>query len=235
MAVSYDLGGNNLIVNELFTGATAPGQAGTELTGANLAVLASASSANNTTGKAAILGTSGAVTFAGAVTPTGGVASAGGFTSSARNMHTGGNPASVSTDFSDATPSTTETYYSEVFVPANVTLTGVALFNGSNVTGNVTVYLTNSAGTNLAHSASTAGSGTDAYQRVPFTATYAAVGPATYYVVAQYSSATARYNAHTIGNFGTGKDTATTYGTFPTTPTIPTTFTTALGNVASLY
>lgn len=177
----------------------------------------------------------GAETVTGVLTPTGGIAAAGGFTFSPRNCHTGGNPASVSTDFSNATPSTTETYYSEVFLPANATLTGVALLNGSDVTGSVTVYLTNSAGTNLAHSASTAGSGTDAYQRVPFTATYAAKGPATYYVAVQYNSATARYNAHTIGNFGAGKDTGSTYGTFPTSPTIPTTFTTALGNVASLY
>lgn len=210
MATNVDLGGNTLIVESIVTGATGPGQAGS-------------GSISNTP------------TFTGAVTPTGGIAAAGGFTFSPRNCHTGTNPASVSTDFSNATPSTTETYYSEVFLPANATLTGIALFNGTDVTGNVTVYLTNSAGTNLAHSASTAGSGTDAYQRVPFTATYAAKGPATYYVVSQYSSATARYNAHTIGNFGTGKDTSTTYGTFPTTPTIPTTFTTALGNVASLY
>lgn len=178
---------------------------------------------------------SGAATIGGVTTPTGGVAAAGGFTTSPRNWHTGGRPASVSTDGTNATPSTTETYYAEVFVPANATLTGVALFNGSDVTGNVTVYLTNSAGTNLAYSASTAGSGTDAYQRIPFTATYNAVGPATYYVATQYSSATARYNTHIIGNFGTGKDTSTVYGTFPTTPTIPTTFTTGLGNIASLY
>lgn len=231
-SAKIDLGGNTLIVNDLFVGATGPGQAGSSL---NVSDLTSATSANNTTGKVAVLGTNGAVTFAGAVTPTGGVAAAGGFTSSPRCFHTGNTSAQVSTDFTDATPSTTETYFCEVFVPANVTLTGVALFNGSNITGNVTVYLTNSAGTNLAHSASTAGSGTDAYQLIPFTATYAATGPATYYVVTQYNSATARYNTHTIGVFGAGKQTGTTFGTFPTTPTIPTTFTTALGNVATLY
>lgn len=184
------------------------------------------------TGTLAVTGTS---SLTGALTPTGGIAAAGGFTFSPRNCHTGGTAAQVSTDFTNSTPSTTETYYAEVFLPANASLTGVAVFNGSDVTGNITVYLTNSAGTNLAHSASTAGSGTDAYQLVPFTTPYAAKGPATYYVVTQYNSGTARYNTHTIGSFGTGKQTSTTYGTFPTTPTIPTTFTTALGNVASLY
>jgi prepilin-type N-terminal cleavage/methylation domain-containing protein len=44
-----------------------------------------------------------------------------------------------------------------------------------------------------------AGSGTDAYQLVPFTATYAATGPATYFIVSSYSSATARYNAPPLG------------------------------------
>lgn len=32
MATNYDLGGNNLIVNDILTGATGPGQAGTSLT-----------------------------------------------------------------------------------------------------------------------------------------------------------------------------------------------------------
>lgn len=153
---------------------------------------------------------------------------------SPRNMHTGGNPASVSTDFTDATPATTETYIAEVFVPVTVTLTGIAVFNGSDVTGNTAVALANADGTVVASSAATAGSGTDAYQRIPFTTPYTAVGPATYYVLRQQSSTTARYNAHTIGNFGASKKTGETFGTF-TTITPPTTFTTALGPVASLY
>lgn len=68
MATPLDLGGNNLIINELYTGATSPGQAGTELTSANLTVLASATNANSGTGKAVITGTSGALTVAGVAT-----------------------------------------------------------------------------------------------------------------------------------------------------------------------
>lgn len=179
---------------------------------------------------------SGAKTFSAAITPTAGIAAAGGYSAFPRGIHTGGNPPMASTDGTDATPSITETYISEIFVPANMTITGVALFNGSNVTGNVTVGLADSTGAPIAAavSASTAGSGTDAYQLVPFATPYAAKGPATYYIQVQYSSATARFNTHTLGTHGVTKQTGQTYGTL-TSFTPPTTFTTALGNIASLY
>lgn len=177
-----------------------------------------------------------ATTVTGIITPTGGVAAAGGFSASPRGIHTGDQPAVVSTDGNNSTPSITETYVSEVFVPCNMTITGVALFNGSDVTGNVTVGLATSAGAPIAaaKSASTAGSGTDAYQRIPFATPYAAVGPATYYIQVQYSSATARYNTHTLGNHGVLVQTSQSYGTLASfTP--PTTFVTAVGNIAALY
>jgi hypothetical protein len=175
------------------------------------------------------------VAITSAITPTGGVAAAGGFSVSARGF-SAGRPASVSTDGNDSTPVTTETYIGEVFVPANTTLTGVAVFNGSVATnGNVNVGLANSSGVVVASSlTTTAMSGTDAYQRVPFSATYAAVGPATYYILTQYSSGSDRYNAWSLGNFGAAKKTSETYGTF-TTVTAPTTFVTNLATIASLY
>lgn len=155
---------------------------------------------------------------------------------SPRLIHTGAGPALASTAGNDSTPVVTETYYAEVFVPDNITVTGVALFNGSATgSGNVTVYLTNLAGANVAHSASTAVSGVDTYQRIPFTAPLTVLGPGTYYVATQYNNVATRYNTFPVGNFGAGKDTGTTYGTFPTVPTIPTTFTANLGNLASLY
>lgn len=178
----------------------------------------------------------GAEAHAGVLTPTGGIAAAGGFTASPRSIHTGDQPAVATTDGTDATPSTTETYVSEVFVPCNMTITGVAVFNGSNVTGNVQVALATSAGAPIAaaKSAATAGSGTDAYQRIPFATPYAALGPATYYIQVQYSSATARYNAHTVGNHGVLVQTGQVFGTL-TSFTPPTTFVTAVGNIAGLY
>ncbi len=183
---------------------------------------------------AATVGTTLGVT--GVLTPTGGVAAAGGFSLSPRGIWVGQTAPQVSTDFNDSTPSTTETYVSEVHVPANCTITGVALFNGTNVTGNVTVGLADSTGAPIvaAKSASTAGSGTDALQRVPFATPYAAKGPATYFIQVQYDSATARYNTHVIGNHGVLVQITQTYGTLASfTP--PTTFVSVVSNVAGLY
>lgn len=183
----------------------------------------------------------GAVTFqstldlTGAFTPTGGVAAAGGFSASPRLVHTGGLPPTAAADFTNATPVTTETYYAEVFIPANMSVTGVAVFNGSAADGDVTVGLADSTGVVVASSATTtAQSGTDAYQRIAFSSAYSAKGPATYYVLTQNSTTTARYNAHTVGNFSAGKVTSQTYGTLADI-TPATTFTTAVGPVATLY
>lgn len=164
-----------------------------------------------------------------------GVGAAGGFSVSPRLIHTGNAPPSASTSGTDATPVVTEVYIAEVFIPANVTLTGVSIMNGSAAAGNLKVGLASSAGAVLATSASTAQSGTDAYQRVPFTSTYTAKGPATYFVLAMFDSTSARFNTHTFGDFGAAKQTGQVYGTGFTAITPPTTFTTALGPIASLY
>lgn len=147
---------------------------------------------------------------------------------------TGNIPAYVSTFGNDSTPVITETYIAEVHIPATTTVTGIAAFNGSVASGNIKLALADDTGAVVASTASTAMSGTDAYQRVPFTAPYVAVGPGTYYVLQQIDNTTARVNSHTLGNFGASKKTGETYGTF-TTVTPPTTFTTALGPVAGLY
>lgn len=175
-----------------------------------------------------------ATTITGALTPTGGVAAAGGFSASCRNFAAGGLVPAVSTDFTDATPVITETYISEVFVPANCSATGIAVFNGSNVTGNMNIGLADSTGAVIAESIDTAGSGVDAYQRIAFTVAEALVGPATYYILVQYSSATARYNSPPLGNHGAAVKVGEVFGTF-TTITPPTTFTANVSNIASLY
>ena len=247
-----DMAGLTPIVDGIRVGATKPGQLGSDLTGTEIAYLDGLTAGTATASKAVVLGSSkeiatlGAVTmaalvattgaFSGAITPTAGVAAAGGFSVSPRSWWVGQTAPQVSTDFNNSTPSITETYVSEIFVPCNCTITGVALFNGSDVTGNVTVGLATSAGAPIAaaKSASTAGSGTDALQRVPFATPYAAVGPATYFIQVQYSSATARYNTHVIGNHGVLVQTSQTYGTLASF-TAPTTFTTAVSNVACLY
>lgn len=165
-----------------------------------------------------------------------GVAAAGGFTVSPRNIGTCGvGHVSGAGTYTSQTPAATEVYIAEVFVPSNVTITGVAVLNSATISGNMKVGLANSSGVNVATSASTAMSGTSAYQRVPFTGTYAAVGPATYYVEVFYDNATARPNSLTTADCGAAKQTGQTYATGFTTITAPTTFTTALGPVAGLY
>lgn len=154
---------------------------------------------------------------------------------SPRCTHTGGTPVKASTDGTDVTPAVTEEFVCEVFVQQPMRITGLALFNGSAVGGNVVVALYNKAGTKVANSAlaGTAQAGTDTLQRIPFTGTYDAL-PGTYYVGVQFDSTSARVNCHPIGNFGTTKKTGQTFGTI-TALTPPTTFTASVGPMGSLY
>lgn len=190
---------------------------------------------------------SGAVTDAstlsvtGILTPTGGIVPYAGSPSTFRQYlaHTGGLPARVNTDGTDATPSVTETYLALLWVPVNCTITGVSIFNGSATgSGNLTAYLALASATlaAIAASASTAIAGTDVYQRVPFTGGPIAVkGPAAYFVLVQYNNTGSRFNTHIFGDFPAGKLTSTVFGTYPASFTAPTTFTTGLGPIASLY
>jgi hypothetical protein len=194
----------------------------------------------------------GALAVTGAITATGGVVGAvtgavtgnvtGLITSSGTvptSYATGSIPFSATTAATQTQIVTTATYLAEVFIPAAVTLTGVSILNGhtTNASANLTVGLANAAGTVLVKSATTVAQSTaDAYQQVPFTATYGATGPAKYYVLVQGSTTTGYLATHTIGNFGAKSVTSETYGTFLTTASYSTTsFTTALGPVASTY
>lgn len=180
----------------------------------------------------------GAKSFTLAITPTGGVGAAGGFSVAPRALHAQGQKAVTTSDGNDSTPSTTETYITSMFVPCNMTITGVKVFNGSDVTGNIRIGLANAvtgAPIAAALTATTAGSGTDAYQTIAFAAPYAAVGPANYLVCVQYSSATARYNTHTLGTDPCIVQTGTTFGTMPTVSPLPTVFVTNIGNIMSFY
>jgi microcystin-dependent protein len=169
----------------------------------------------------------------------GGVPAASGYTVSPRCLHTGNNPATAATDGTNLDAVVTELYVCEVFIPSNVTLTGVAPFWGGATNGNAKVALFNSAGTRVALSASTDVSGhtVDDYTRIAFSATYAAVGPATYYVGIICDDNTHDLNTHVIGNFGAGKITGLVYATEAgyASITVPTTFTTGLGPIATLY
>lgn len=199
--------------------------------------LASGGVINWNNGNTTLTQSAGTLTNSGITVSTGGIAASAGSSVSPRVWYTCNEPAIASTSGNDSTPSVTEMYVAEIFVPANSTVTGVALFNGSATgSGNVQVSMYTAAGAPItaAQSASTAISGTDAYQLVPFAAPWAAVGPATYYVATEYNNTGTRFNTHVVGTCGAGKITGTTYGTFAAM-TPPTTFTTALGPIASLY
>lgn len=156
-------------------------------------------------------------------------------TSTPGALHTGGVGVVAAAVGSALTPTTTVTYFAEVFVPTNKTLTGVSVLNGAATDGNLHVGLADATGAVVAQSATTvAQTGTTAFQKVPFTTTYDAKGPARYYVLLQHSTTTARSQTHTVGNFTTGTKTSETYGTF-TSGYSATTFTTAVGPIADAY
>lgn len=185
--------------------------------------------------------TQGTSTFAGAaiitttaITPTGGIAPAGGFTTSPRLDQACGTPATSTTPGTNTTPVAGTEYIAEVFVPANATVTGVAVFNGTVASGNTRVALLSSTGAVLAQSASTASSGTAAFQLIPFTATYAAVGPASYFIGEMVDGTTVRPVTVTTGTCATSSQTGS-YGAWVAFTTPPTTFTTAVGPFSSLY
>jgi hypothetical protein len=148
---------------------------------------------------------------------------------------TGEATATSTTMGTDTTPVVTEAYVARVFIDCNSSLTGIALLNGSAVAGNVTAYLCDSNGNQLAVSASTAQSGTAAYQQIPFTSAIKVRGPGVYFVVVTFDSVSARFRSWPLGNFGAGKVTGLTYGSISGKITPPTGFTANLGPIASTY
>ncbi len=180
----------------------------------------------------------GAATFTAAIVPSGGVAAAGGFTVPTA-FSTGQLPVNATTGLTQKQIVTTETYYAEVFIPANTTITGISILNGHTTNASVSLFvgLANSSGTIVASSNTTTAQATaDAYQQIAFTTAYAAKGPAKYYVCIQGSTTTGYLSMSALGNYGASKVTSETYGTFLTTASYATTtFTTGVGPVASTY
>jgi len=181
----------------------------------------------------------GTETVTGVFTATGGQAASGGF-SVPTAYSTGQMPVNATTGLTQKQIVTTETYYAEVFIPANTTITGISVLNGHTTSGSQSTFvgLANSTGVIVAKSnTTTAQTAADAYQQIPFTTPYAAVGPAKYYIAVQ-GSATTGYicTSGALGNYGAAKVTSETYGTFLTTATYATTaFTSSLGPIASTY
>lgn len=194
---------------------------------------------NNTSGSLVqkmLLSTGGNLTVTGTVTATGGVL---GSTTAPRTIYGAWIPSAFA-DATSTTPSATTVYLTQIKIPVNLTITGVQVLNAATCgTNKYVVALFNDAGTVLANSA-TAGvlcSGTSAYQQIPFTGTYAAVGPRTYWIGVYMNGTTDRF--YTIPALGQGMGlagtvTGQTFGTVANV-TLPTTFTAGSGVVATTY
>lgn len=172
-----------------------------------------------------------------------------------RLFYTGSGTAVASTDGADTSPGATTTIYScELIAPTSFVTTGVALFNGS-ATGSasVSIALFDRSGGIVVSAPTTALSGTDAYQRIAWTKEFLSVPgtattivspqllpPGTYFVSTIYSTTTTvKANLWAgVGNHGQGTSAgtyATAFSTTNLTIVPPTTYTTAEGNIASLY
>ncbi len=131
-------------------------------------------------------------------------------------------------------------YASQIFIPANVTLTGACWLNAGTVgTDKRLAILWDASGAVVANTA-TAGvtvAGASQYQCAAWTSTVSVVGPATYYVGVQTAGTTATFYAYATGGAPTNYGTSLTTGTFGTVTAItaPTTFTTAQGPLMMVY
>jgi len=177
---------------------------------------------------------SGTLGVTGVTTPTGGIAQI-----SANSIFWGGGIGpTLATMGNDTACDDGSRWVTEVFIPNNVTLTGIAYLIGSvGGTDKVIVELKDSTGASLATSA-TAGAtvGTAAnIQSVAFTSTFNAVGPASFFLVCQFDGTTAKLRTHTIPGLPFATDKIS--GTFGTTAAItaPTTYTANEGPVLSTY
>jgi hypothetical protein len=185
--------------------------------------------------------TLGKLTVPGALTTTGGIA--------------GGIPRNVgtwqpftSTPGSYKQPVTSEMYVGSIFVPANMTVTGIQYLIGTATptTQKVIAALYNQAGTKVAVSVAggTTMTGTPSIkQQLAFTgSTYAAVGPAWYFIGLMFDTATSALVAMipAVGDVGSGVVGSAVTGLTAVTPpasiTPPTTFPgAAIVPIASLY
>lgn len=197
-----------------------------------------------TIGSSATVTVGGGLTVTGTTSLTGGITATGGETGPGTEptvFHSGGVQlfGALTTNYHQTQFVSTDTYYCEVFIPVNTTLTGISVLNGGTTSAsqNTNVGLANSAGVIVASSATTTAQSTaNAYQQIPFSAPYAAIGPAKYYIAVQGSNTTGYLATHTAGNFGAALKTSETYGTFVTTASYAvTTFTTAQGPIADTY
>lgn len=139
----------------------------------------------------------------------------------------------------NTTPVAGTVYYTELEVPANKTVTGIGVLQGTAVgTDKAIVSLYHPTTGALLRSSALAGvtmTSTDAFQEYPLTATYDIVGPTKVWVGLQINGTTARFRSIAASTFL--RWTGSAAGSFGTLPTItpPTTFAADKGPIAYVY
>lgn len=127
-------------------------------------------------------------------------------------------------------------FISEVSIDRNIVLTGIGVLNGAQAAGNSIYALYDSAGTLLAQTASTANAGTNAFQKIAFTATYSAV-PGRYWIAAMSNNDSHTYRTLAASTFVNCYTDLQAQGgfTMPATITVPTSFAATKGPVSYVY
>lgn len=175
-------------------------------------------------------------TMSGALTPNGGVAPiAAGFTT----FGTGGFMNVLNTTSGTSTVAVVGTiYWAAVFIPMNITVTGITYTTGTVAnSGNVIGALYSASGTLLGNSAlaGTAVSTISVKQKLAFTAAPNVTGPSVYYIALQFDAVTAKFMS--FSNATESFVVGSTTGSFGTLPSITpgTTYATGVGPYASTY
>lgn len=130
-------------------------------------------------------------------------------------------------------------YVSEIYIPRTKRLTGIGILNGATVgTDNLIVALYDGKGVKLVNSAlaGVLSAGANAFQEIPFTATYELMNDGKYHIVVQCNGTTAttrRIAASTYLN--RASIIAGSFGTLPGAITVPTTITADAGPIGYVY
>lgn len=222
MTTTYGASGGGNIATDTISEATS----GSGVTISSAATCSSTLAVTGATTLSSTLAVTGATTFTGGTV----------LPSTTTVFHSGGVAPTTTTTGTELVAATTESYVVEMFIPNNCTITGIALLNATAVAGNIQISLADTTGAIItaAQTASTAASGTAAYQQVPFAVAYAAKA-GRYFVVLQCNNTGMKFRTHVLGNFTAGKLTGGTYGTFTTVASLIGTFTTGLGPICDTY
>lgn len=132
-------------------------------------------------------------------------------------------------------------YVADIFIPRNITLTGIGMLQGTTSATDKYIYaLFGSAGGAALVTTALAGvvadGGTDAFQEIAFTATYAAIGPARYFIGIQCNGTSTKNRKVAAATYidVLSKSYTGAFGTIGAL-TVPTTFVATTAPIAYVY